>query len=660
MPDTLQALTADRLAALSSEARSALLFAAIGGRRTMAELDALGVGAGAREAEAAGSIELRGGAVEFTHPLLASAAIGLATAPDRRAAHAALAGSASDPEERARHLALAAVGPDEAVAVALDGAVGANRARGAIASAAELARLAVEHTVDGSRPARLRALAELLFDAGDAGEAERWYRQAMDESTSGVERADIALRLVDLLYETAGRHECVALTRMAIDAAAGDPETEARALLTLRLVDDTQATLDLTRQARRLLESIPDADPRLVAWAMFQEVSDDYYLGAPLDVAAVDEALALERRDRRWRSDDQVANCRAPLLKFGDLPRESLAAFEELLVRAEDEGNVGQLPYIVGHVVGIHLRLGEWDAARAAADRHLELAEATGQPAQVAQAHYNLAIVALHRGDLDAAMDGTVRLHEFLDRVNDPYLRRNEAALLATIALQRGDVAVALAEAERWWALCEQIGDNPAISRLHGELIEALVLSGDLARASALVDSMRARAARAASHSVLATLARSRASVLAAGGDVSGAMVAISEALVEHELAPIPLEVGRTLLLKGQLHRRAKEKSAARDVLTEAVAMFESAGALWWADRARDELGRVNIRPAAPLELTPTERKIAELAGQGLTNKEIAAAVFVSLKTVEANLARVYRKLGIRSRVELAARGSET
>ncbi len=483
----------------------------------------------------------------------------------------------------------------------------------------------------------------------------------LGESADGLVRADAALRLADLVYETGSRPECIALCRRAVDDAAGDPVLQARALLTWRVADQTKETRPLTRAARDLLDADPDRDPVTLAWAVFQEVADAFDSGdQPLDVAAVDRALALEQQGRRWRSDDQVANCRAPLLKYADHLEEARAAFEELLKRAEDEGNHGQLPYLVGHMVGLHLRLGEWEQAAAAGQRHLELAEATGQPAQVGQAHFNLGLIAFHRGDLDAAVDGARGLGEYFDLVKDPYLQRNEAGLVGSAALQRGDIATALAELERWWALVQQIDDHPAFSRVHGELIDALVLSGDLDRAAALLPVMAERALRAGSHSVLAALARGRAVLEAARGDVPAAVAAVGAALAEHDLAPSPVERGRTLLLKGQLHRRAKEKTAARDALTEALELFERAGALGWAERARAELSRVNIRPAAPLELTATERRIAELAIQGLTNKEIAAAACVSRKTVEANLARIYRKLGIRSRVELAARGGDT
>jgi DNA-binding NarL/FixJ family response regulator len=127
----------------------------------------------------------------------------------------------------------------------------------------------------------------------------------------------------------------------------------------------------------------------------------------------------------------------------------------------------------------------------------------------------------------------------------------------------------------------------------------------------------------------------------------------VERAVIEHQRAGLPLELGRTLLVSGQIHRRAKRKAAARDCLERALALFERLGARLWAERTRAELSRAGIQPAGPGELTPTEVRVAELATQGLTMKKIAEAVFVSPKTVEAHLTRIYSKLGIRSRAQL-------
>ena len=122
---------------------------------------------------------------------------------------------------------------------------------------------------------------------------------------------------------------------------------------------------------------------------------------------------------------------------------------------------------------------------------------------------------------------------------------------------------------------------------------------------------------------------------------------------MEHRRVPQPFELARTLLVKGEVERRAKQKRAARSTLEEALGLFLALGAPLWARRARDDLARVggSILPSG--ELTPTEHRIAQLVGQGKKNREVAEALFISVKTVEANLSRIFHKLGVRSRTEL-------
>jgi DNA-binding CsgD family transcriptional regulator len=136
---------------------------------------------------------------------------------------------------------------------------------------------------------------------------------------------------------------------------------------------------------------------------------------------------------------------------------------------------------------------------------------------------------------------------------------------------------------------------------------------------------------------------------------MDGATAAFKQALAHHQCLPMPFELGRTVLARGQLLRRLKQKRAARESLQEALEVFERLGAPLWAERARAELRRIGLRPAAPLSLTPTEERVADLVATGHTNREVAQALFVSVHTVEDNLRRIYRKLGVRSRTELAA-----
>jgi len=160
---------------------------------------------------------------------------------------------------------------------------------------------------------------------------------------------------------------------------------------------------------------------------------------------------------------------------------------------------------------------------------------------------------------------------------------------------------------------------------------------------------------------MLAVGARCRAMLLAAGGDIEAASRAVETAMAHHDRVPMPFERVRTLLLMGQLQRRQRQRDAALATLREAVTMFEALGTPLWAERARVELKRATGR-GARTDLTASEQRVAELAATGLTNREMAASLFLSPKTIEVTLSRIYRKLSIRSRAELGrlmSRGDE-
>jgi DNA-binding NarL/FixJ family response regulator len=144
--------------------------------------------------------------------------------------------------------------------------------------------------------------------------------------------------------------------------------------------------------------------------------------------------------------------------------------------------------------------------------------------------------------------------------------------------------------------------------------------------------------------------------LLAARGEVKSACDVLEGALAPNERLDMPLELARTLLTKGVVERRARKRAQAKRSLERAVGICERIGAALWAERARAELGRLGLRRSPGRELTDAERRVAEASARGLTNREVAAALFLSPKTVEAHLSSVYRKLELDSRAELGAR----
>ena len=182
----------------------------------------------------------------------------------------------------------------------------------------------------------------------------------------------------------------------------------------------------------------------------------------------------------------------------------------------------------------------------------------------------------------------------------------------------------------------------PAGMLFAGDAAEALVGVGRSEEAETITSLLEERGEALDRPWAIAVGARCRGLLLAAGGDVPGAEQALERALVTHERLPMPIERARSLLVLGRIRRRLRKRRAAKTALGEALAVFEAVGSPLWAEQARAEIGRLGLRRSPPDDLTPSEERVASLAAEGLTNREVAASLFVSPKTVEASLARAY------------------
>jgi ATP/maltotriose-dependent transcriptional regulator MalT len=193
------------------------------------------------------------------------------------------------------------------------------------------------------------------------------------------------------------------------------------------------------------------------------------------------------------------------------------------------------------------------------------------------------------------------------------------------------------------------------------DALEALIALGELDRAAALITLFERRARELDRGWALATSGRCRALLLAARGDLSAAATALDRTLEQHATIDFPFERARTLLVQGTVERRRRRRNRAAQVLGEALAQFERMDAKSWAKRVRAELDRIDGGTRGSANgLSPSERRVGELAAEGLSNKEIAAALFVSVHTIEVHLSRVYAKLGVHSRTRLAGRLADT
>ncbi len=188
------------------------------------------------------------------------------------------------------------------------------------------------------------------------------------------------------------------------------------------------------------------------------------------------------------------------------------------------------------------------------------------------------------------------------------------------------------------------------------DAVEAFVQLGRIAEAESLVNMLQRNGKRLDRPWMLAVGSRCRSLLLAAAGDLDAAVDSAHQAMAQHDRLPMPFERARTQLLLGQLQRRQRRREAAATTLREALATFERLDTPLWAQRVEALLARAKTQPSRAGYLTAAERRVAELAASGMTNRDVAAALFVSVKTVEVNLTRIYRKLDIHSRAELGRR----
>jgi ATP/maltotriose-dependent transcriptional regulator MalT len=234
-------------------------------------------------------------------------------------------------------------------------------------------------------------------------------------------------------------------------------------------------------------------------------------------------------------------------------------------------------------------------------------------------------------------------------------------ALLGVIELSAGDARAAAAYLRRAEAMSSEAGyGEPGVLRFEHDAVEALLAVGERDHAQRICARLEACGRRHGRPWAIAAAARSRALLESAAGDLDAAERDLQDALGGFRTLGQPLETGRTLLHLGGVRRRRRQKRAAREALDAAAETFASVGATAWLARARDEAARIGGRPAAPRELSEVERRVAELAADGATNREIADELFISVKTVERHLSHTYAKLGVGSRRELrGAMGSK-
>jgi len=603
------------------------------------------------------------GQIRFSHPLLASVASSALLLNERSRLHRRLAELTDDVEERAGHLVAAGAAANDLDT--LD--AGAHRAwlRGAPETAAELAERALAIVPPervGELPARQLRAAQYHFDAGDGGRARELLEVVATAVPPGPARAEVLWRIGRVRWHVDSTHAAITVFRDAL-AEAGDPHIRAALNrdLALALINTGQVpqAADHARVAINLAEQV--ADPILLNQARAPLALVEFFSGNGVQadlVAGTRDDLPADDLPVGLRPNVLVGG----ILKWSDQFESARARLEAEYRRAVARGAEHELPGLLWSMSELECWTGHWKVAARYAEAGVEAATLSGSQAGRALAFYARTLIRVCQGRVEAArQDAEAALKAAQASDLQPVAAWTRGAL-GFLELSLGNAAAA----HTWLApLVEVVAAmgvrEPGAVRFLPDELEALVAMGEYERAERLLIPFEERARALGRVWAMATGARCRGLLLAATHDLDAALHALDAAVREHARLTMPLELGRTLLVKGQLHRRRREKRLAKETLEEAILLFDSLGARLWAEHARIELGRIGLRPPSPNELSATEEQVARLAAAGLTNREIADRLFLSTRSVDGVVARVYNKLGIRTRAQLgslmAARG---
>lgn len=665
VPGSVRELVQARLERFSAPTRDLLLAAAALARPTrtmLARLDQA-VEAPLDEAIAAGVIEpLTGERVRFAHPLFASVHYEQAALAERRRIHSRLAAVVEDLEERARHLALASSGVDERVAGQLDAGAHAAAARGAPGAAAELCDLAARLTpLPDERGRRVVAAAEYHHRAGHVGVATDRAQEALRETHA----PDMRARALGVLGAVAADHEGVEVAATVYRQALREPGAP-RALradlhqkltwLWLLHADARRAE----RHARAMLRLTDGVDPVAEEFAAATLSLVIAARGRPVPPDLLDRTRRAapdggEERPWAWSETSPAALEGVILLWAGELEGAS-GPLRAMQRDASESADHWREMHALAYLSALETNLGHprrgWELGR----HYLELAAATGEDAQRAGALWPVAVAASWLGRTDEAQEAAREGLALAEGTGHRLYVIGNLTALGGAALSLEDPTDAAGALLRAWELMHEGGiESPARFPVLPDLVEALVAIGEVDRAGALAHEQARIARRLGRPWALALAARCAGLIAEARGNESSATAAYERALGAHERQSRPLDQARTLLAYGALHRRRRRKSAARERLEQALSIFEATGAQRWTERTRAELGRIGgRRAAAPGTLSATEAAIARQVAAGATNREVGAALHLSARTVEWNLSKLYRKLGVRSRTELA------
>ncbi len=661
LPPTLAELMRQRTGHLRGPDRSVLLAAACMADPTVDVLAAATsrsvdeVVSSLEAAEAETIVRIDGNRVRFDHPLLARGVYTQASTAERRRMHRTLADVEPHAEVRARHLALAASTADADTLQALDAAAGAAAARGAPAAAAELFELAIG--LGGDDPMRRFRAAASLLSAGDAVRSRVVLEPGIAAMKPGALRASALNLLAGLCVYTNGFGEATACLTTALDDAGDNRLLRVQTLLMLSFsqINDGDFTGSLAHADLAVAEADQLGIPPLTSQVLSMWLMVNCICGNGIDDAVRRRALELEDLNLNAPIVFRASANDAQLLAWlGDLDG-ARARMAEVRQRCEERGAESDLMFVATQSVLFEIWRADFTEAANLADEALERAEQLGGDNSLLVALTVQTAAAAYSGRERIARQMSSRALETAARCGAHRTAEVAITMLAFLEVSLGRHAEALHALD---AIITAFARTPSgtevlTAMFIPDAVESLVALDRAGEAEPLTAALERNGATLDRPWMLAVGGRCRAMILADGGDLDAADRAVRRAMAEHDRLAMPFERARTRLVFGQILRRRRHRQAAATEFDEARAEFEALGVPLWAARARAELDRTGTGAPGTATLTTAERRVAERAAAGSSNREIAADLFVSVKTVERSLSSVYRKLGIRSRAQL-------
>jgi len=661
VPEHLSALVSDRLAALPAATQETLLIAAALSEPTEGLVLAAG-GDSLDEAIEAGVIEVKNGRIRFCHPLHSSVLYTRAAPARRRKLHKRLAEIVTNPEERPRHLALGSDRPNAKVAADLETAAHRAASRGAPDAAAELfehsARLTPLDNLDDIRRRRVEAISR-SFEAGDLERARALGEEMLSDLGESSWRTDVLVLLADMVED---QRTAVDLCGKAIEAAGDDECRLAKAYLALAraqsILGDFPGHVDAQHNA--LAHAERGGNPRMLVEAL-QGVGNVTVLGGgTIDEEIMQRAIEIDRQGVDLKAFHRPSFWYGMQLQWIDEIERARPFLASELERALSEGDlIGHLQ-ILCPLIETEVRIGNWDLAEQLANEGLEQALDIGHDYVVRAVAFQRLQLLVLRGQVEESRRGLADQMAQTERAGSRAQTLTLMSLSGFLELSLGNGREAWRWLEPALELQDELGRDISVGMplciIRPNAIETLVALDEVGRAEGLLTDFESHVERTRRPNGLVTSARSRAIVAAAQGDLETAGSALERALAAHEFLPDPFERGRTMLVLGTVERRAKRKRDAHEALKEAREIFSGLGARLWTTKAETELERIGGRRDSGSGLTPTELQVVELVAAGRSNKEVAAQLFVSVRTVEASLSKIFRELGVDSRTELATR----